>query len=66
MYSDNVNLLLCDTLAPNVTVEWLPLLHIREHLRSNLRATIGWALTFCCGFSQLLQTNGGMIAQTSL
>lgn len=61
-YSD----ILCDTLTPNITVEWLPLLHMWENLRSNLRATIGWPLTFCCGFLQLHQANGAMTAQTSL
>lgn len=46
LYSD----ILCDTLALNITVEWLPLLHMWENLRSNLRATIGWPLTFVVVF----------------
>jgi len=58
--------ILCDTLVPNITVEWLPLLHMQENLRSNLRATIGWPLTVCCGFFHLRQANGGMKAQMSL
>jgi len=61
-YSD----ILCDTLAPIITVECLPLLHMRENLRSNLRVTIGWPLTFCCCFLQLLQAKGGVTAQMSL
>jgi hypothetical protein len=55
----------CDTMAQNVTVEWLPLLHMCEILSSTLTATTDCPLTFFCGFPQFHQANSGTVAQIS-
>jgi hypothetical protein len=46
---------------PNVEVEWLTLLRIREIPGSNFGSEIGYADWFFRGFYQLFQVNAGII-----